>query len=84
MALVTTKKMFEKAFEGGYAIGAFNINNMEIIQGVVAAAKAQNSAVILQVSKSALKYAHQISEGNGGCRNRRNRSGYCTASGSRL
>lgn len=58
MALVTTKKMFEKAFEGGYAIGAFNINNMEIIQGVVAAAKTQNSAVILQVSKSALKYAH--------------------------
>ena len=58
MALVTTKKMFEKAFEGGYAIGAFNINNMEIIQGVVAAAKAQNSAVILQISKSALKYAH--------------------------
>lgn len=58
MALVTTKKMFEKAFEGGYAIGAFNINNMEIIQGVIAAAKAQNSAVILQVSKSALKYAH--------------------------
>ena len=58
MALVTTKKMFEKAFEGGYAIGAFNINNMEIIQGVVAAAKAQSSAVILQVSKSALKYAH--------------------------
>ena len=58
MALVTTKKMFEKAFEGGYAIGAFNINNMEIIQGVVTAAKAQNSAVILQVSKSALKYAH--------------------------
>lgn len=58
MALVTTKKMFEKAFEGGYVIGAFNINNMEIIQGVVAAAKAQNSAVILQVSKSALKYAH--------------------------
>ena len=57
MALVTTKKMFEKAFEGHYAVGAFNINNMEIIQGVVNAAKAQNSAVILQVSKSALKYA---------------------------
>ena len=53
MALVTTKEMFEKAFQGGYAIGAFNINNMEIVQGVVAAAKAQNSAVILQVSKSA-------------------------------
>ena len=48
--------MFEKAFQGGYAIGAFNINNMEIVQGVVAAAKAQNSAVNLQVSKSALKY----------------------------
>ena len=58
MALVTTKEMFEKAFQGGYAIAAFNINNMEIVQGVVAAAKAQNSAVILQVSKSALKYAH--------------------------
>lgn len=58
MALVTTKEMFEKAFQGGYAIGAFNINNMEIVQGVVAAAKVQNSAVILQVSKSALKYAH--------------------------
>ena len=58
MALVTTKKMFEKAFQGGYAIGAFNINNMEIIQGVVAAAKAQNSAVILQVSKGARAYAN--------------------------
>lgn len=58
MALVTTKKMFDKAFAGKYAIGAFNINNMEIIQGVVRAAKNQNSAVILQVSKSALKYAN--------------------------
>lgn len=57
MALVTTTKMFQKAFEGKYAIGAFNINNMEIIQAVVNAAKAQNSAVILQVSKGALKYA---------------------------
>lgn len=60
MALVTTKKMFEKAYEGKYAIGAFNINNMEIIQGVVSAAKKQNSAIILQVSKSALKYAHPL------------------------
>ena len=60
MALVTTTKMFEKAFEGKYAIGAFNINNMEIIQGVVSAAKKQNSAIILQVSKSALKYAHPL------------------------
>lgn len=57
MALVTTKEMFKKAFEGKYAIGAFNINNMEIIQGVVRGAKANNSACILQVSKSALKYA---------------------------
>ncbi|MFI3174230.1 MAG: ketose-bisphosphate aldolase [Bacillota bacterium] len=60
MALVSTKEMFEKAFKGGYAIGAFNINNMEIIQAVTEAAKAQNSAVILQVSKSALKYAHPL------------------------
>ena len=60
MALVTTKEMFEKAYEGHYAIGAFNINNMEIIQGIVSACKKHNSAVILQVSKSALKYAHPL------------------------
>lgn len=57
MAFITTKQMFEKAFQGKYAIGAFNINNMEIIQGVTRGAASQNSAVILQVSKSALKYA---------------------------
>lgn len=57
MALVTTKEMFKKAYEGNYAIGAFNINNLEILQGVVNAAKAENSAVILQVSSGALKYA---------------------------
>lgn len=57
MALVTTKEMFKKAYEGGYAIGAFNINDMEIIQGVVNGAKAQNSPVILQVSSSAIKFA---------------------------
>lgn len=57
MALVTTKEMFKKAYENKYAIGAFNINNMEIIQGVVNAAKAEKSPVILQVSSSALKYA---------------------------
>ncbi|GAA0744485.1 class II fructose-1,6-bisphosphate aldolase [Clostridium oceanicum] len=57
MALVTTKEMFKKAYEGNYAIGAFNINNMEILQGVVNSAKAANSAVILQVSSGALKYA---------------------------
>ncbi len=60
MALVTTKNMFEKAFKGNYSIGAFNINNMEIIQGVVEACKKYNTAVILQVSKSALKYAHPL------------------------
>jgi len=60
MALVTTQEMFTKSFQGKYAIGAFNINNMEIIQGVVRAAKAQNSAVILQVSKSALNFANPL------------------------
>ena len=60
MALVTTKNMFEKAFKGNYSIGAFNINNMEIIQGVVEACQKHNTAVILQVSKSALKYAHPL------------------------
>ena len=57
MALVTTKEMFKKAYEGKYAIGAFNINNMEIVQGVINAAKANNSAVILQCSTSAIKFA---------------------------
>lgn len=57
MALVTTTEMFKKAYEGKYAIGAFNINNMEIIQAVVNACKVKNSAVILAVSKGALKYA---------------------------
>ncbi|CCC57975.1 class II fructose-1,6-bisphosphate aldolase [Caloramator australicus] len=58
MPLVTTKEMFKKAYEGGYAIGAFNINNMEIIQGIVEAAKEEKAPVILQVSASALKYAN--------------------------
>ena len=57
MALVTTKEMFEKAMKEGYAIGAFNVNNMEIIQGIVDAAAEQNSPVILQASSSAIKYA---------------------------
>ena len=57
MALVNTKEMFKKAYEGGYAIGAFNVNNMEIIQGIVDACKELNSPVILQVSGSARKYA---------------------------
>lgn len=57
MALVNTKEMFEKAYKGGYAIGAFNVNNMEIIQGIVDAAKAENAPLILQVSAGARKYA---------------------------
>ena len=57
MALVTTKEMFEKAMQGKYAIGAFNVNNMELIQGIVDAAAEQNSPVILQASSSAIKYA---------------------------
>lgn len=58
MPLVTTKEMFKKAYEGGYAIGAFNVNNMEIIQGIVGAAKKLNAPVILQVSKGARAYAN--------------------------
>ncbi len=57
MPLVTTKEMFEKSMKEGFAIGAFNVNNMEIIQGVVDAAQENNSPVILQVSSSAIKYA---------------------------
>ncbi len=57
MPLVTTKEMFRKAYEGGYAIGAFNVNNMEIVQGITEAAAAEHSAVILQVSAGARKYA---------------------------
>ena len=57
MALVTTKEMFEKAYAGGYAIGAFNVNNMEIIQGITEAAKEENAPIILQVSAGARKYA---------------------------
>ena len=57
MALVTTKEMFKKAYAGGYAIGAFNINNMEIIQAITEAAAEEKSPVILQVSAGARKYA---------------------------
>ena len=58
MALVTTKDMFEKAYKGGYAIGAFNVNNMEIVQGITEACKEENAPVILQVSKGARAYAN--------------------------
>ena len=57
MALVSTKEMFRRAYEGGYAIGAFNINNMEIIQAITEAAEELRSPVILQVSAGARKYA---------------------------
>ncbi|HJD22693.1 MAG TPA: class II fructose-1,6-bisphosphate aldolase [Firmicutes bacterium] len=58
MPLVNTREMFKKAYEGGYAIGAFNVNNMEIVQGIVEACKELNSPVILQASGGARKYAH--------------------------
>ncbi|MDN5314022.1 MAG: fructose-bisphosphate aldolase, class [Clostridiales bacterium] len=58
MPLVTTKEMFQKAYEGGYAIGAFNVNNMEIIQGITEAAKDLRAPLILQVSSGARKYAN--------------------------
>lgn len=57
MPLVTTTEMFKKAYAGGYAIGAFNVNNMEIIQGITEAAKEENAPLILQVSAGARKYA---------------------------
>ena len=60
MALVTTTEMFKKAYEGGYAIGAFNINNMEIVQGITEAAHELNSPVILQASKGARAYANSV------------------------
>ncbi len=58
MALVTTKEMFAKAYDGGYAIGAFNVNNMEIVQGITEAAAEVNAPLILQVSKGARSYAN--------------------------
>uniref|UniRef100_UPI003077BCF9 class II fructose-1,6-bisphosphate aldolase n=1 Tax=Acidaminococcus fermentans TaxID=905 RepID=UPI003077BCF9 len=57
MPFVTTKEMFKKAYEGHYAVGAFNVNNMEIVQGIVDAAKEEESPLILQVSAGARKYA---------------------------
>ena len=57
MALVTTKKMFEMAYKNGYAVGAFNVNNMEITQGIVDAVVEENAPLILQISKGAREYA---------------------------
>lgn len=58
MPLVTSKEMFEKAYKGGYAIGAFNVNNMEIVQGITEACREEKAPVILQVSKGARAYAN--------------------------
>ena len=58
MPLVTSTEMFKKAYNGGYAIGAFNVNNMEIIQGITEAAKEENAPLILQGSAGARKYAN--------------------------
>jgi len=60
MPLVTSTEMFKKAYEGGYAIGAFNVNNMEIIQGITEAAKEERAPLILQVSAGARKYAKHV------------------------
>ena len=60
MPLITTTKMFADAYKGGYAVGAFNVNNMEIIQGIVEAAKLEQAPLILQVSAGARKYANPI------------------------
>jgi fructose-bisphosphate aldolase, class II len=60
MPLVNTKEMFKKAYAGGYAIGAFNVNNMEIVQGITEAAKQENAPLILQVSKGARAYAKHV------------------------
>ncbi|MBE5759203.1 MAG: class II fructose-1,6-bisphosphate aldolase [Clostridiales bacterium] len=60
MPLVTSTEMFKKAYEGGYAIGAFNVNNMELIQGITEAAREENSPLILQVSKGARAYANPV------------------------
>ena len=58
MPLVNTTEMFKKAYEGGYAIGAFNVNNMEIVQGITEAALEVKAPLILQVSKGARAYAN--------------------------
>ena len=60
MPLVNSREMFRKAYEGGYAIGAFNVNNMEIVQAITEAAKLENAPLILQVSAGARKYAKHV------------------------
>ena len=73
MPLVTTTEMFKKAYNGGYAIGAFNVNNMEIVQGITEAAKEVSAPLILQVSKGARAYANHtylVKIGRASCRER--------------
>ena len=60
MPIVNSREMFKKAYEGGYAVGAFNVNNMEIIQGITEAAKEETAPLILQVSAGARKYAKHV------------------------
>jgi fructose-bisphosphate aldolase class II len=60
MPLVNTREMFQKAYAGGYAVGAFNVNNMEIVQAITEAAKAEQSPLVLQVSSGARKYAKHV------------------------
>ena len=75
MPIVTSTEMFKKAYDGGYAIGAFNVNNMEIIQGITEAARECNAPVILQVSKGARSYANRtyLHGGFAGCQGLRYR-----------
>ena len=84
MPMVNSKEMFKKAYEGGYAIGAFNVNNMEIIQGITEGAKMENAPLILQVSAGARKYAKHVylDEDDRG-RHRGHGSAHRGASGSR-
>ena len=67
MALVTSTEMFKKAYDGGYAIGAFNVNNMEIVQGITEAAAELKSPLILQASAGARKYANCIRRSRSFC-----------------
>ena len=60
MPIVNSKELLKKAYEGGYALGAFNVNNMEIIQGITEGAKEENAPLILQVSAGARKYAKHV------------------------
>lgn len=84
MALVTTREMFAKALRSDYAIGAFNVNNMEIIQGIVEAAQEENSALILQVSagRPQVRQACLPAQAGRGS-HRRHGTGYRSSPGSR-